>query len=173
VCGHTACNEARDSNSRDGGQLPSPKRCEIGCLPDHRHFVDVLVGANLAMGLVPKRVCRGSKSTPSAYLTLFGWGLTGPAWKRSDSPLDCFFVTLDNEQLSDLMRAQYVHDFIMDFDRDALTLGSLGGADPDDEAVCSSRNEEKAMEIMKEGHRMENGHHVIPHMKEFMPKEIA
>jgi hypothetical protein len=52
------------------------------------------------------------------------------------------------------------HDFMVASDKAASRLGSLGGAD-DDEAVCWSRNEEKAMEIMKEGHRMEKGHHVI------------
>jgi hypothetical protein len=88
---------------------------KLDVLPDHRYFVDVLVGADLAMGLVPAWVCRGSKSTPCAYLTLFGWGLTGPVGKRSDSPLDCFFVALDNEQLAELMRAQYEHDFMVDF----------------------------------------------------------
>lgn len=34
---------------------------KLDVLPDHRHYVDVLVGADLAMGLVPERVCRGSK----------------------------------------------------------------------------------------------------------------
>jgi hypothetical protein len=118
---------------------PHLNSVKLDVLPDHRHFVDVLVGADLAMGLVAERVGRGSKLTPSAHLTLFGWGLTGPARKRSDSPLDCFVVALDNKQLSELMWAQYECDFMVDFDRDPLRFGFLGGADPDDEAVCWSR----------------------------------
>jgi hypothetical protein len=37
---------------------------KLDVLPDHMHFVDVLVGADLAMGLVPERVREGLNRPP-------------------------------------------------------------------------------------------------------------
>jgi hypothetical protein len=122
-------------------------------LPRDRRHVDILVGAYLAIGLVCKESRPGLLTVPSAEKTGFEWALMGPSGTRSDSPLDCLFLALNNEQLSELQRAQYECDFMVRFEKVMVGSGPFGEEAEENGELCWSRNEEQAMQIMQDDHR--------------------
>jgi hypothetical protein len=70
-------------------------------------------------------------------------------------------LALDNEQLSELLRAQYEHEFMIRFDKDMVRSGPFGEEVKENGELCWSRNEEQAMQMMQDGHRMVDGHHEV------------
>jgi hypothetical protein len=65
-------------------------------------------------------------------------GIDGSLRTRSDSPLDCLFLALDNKQLSELQKTQYEHDFMVRFDKDIVRSSPSGEEAEENGELCWS-----------------------------------